>query len=40
MDDAFNILQFVSYRAAGRDTTWPDVVTSLKSLENSIWFEG
>ena len=39
MDDAFNILQYVSYRAAGRNMTWPDVVPSLKTLKGSIWAE-
>ena len=26
MDDAFNILQYVSYRAAGKDVVWSDVI--------------
>ena len=26
MDDAFNILQYVSYRAAGKDVAWSDVI--------------
>ena len=39
MDDAFNLLQYVSYRAAGRNLSWPDVVPSLKTLPGSIWAE-
>ena len=27
MDDAFNILQYVSYRAAGKDVAWSDVIS-------------
>ena len=39
MDDAFNILQYYSYRAAGRNMAWPEVVPSLKTLKGSIWAE-
>ena len=39
MDDAFNILQYYSYRAAGRNMAWPEVVPSLKTLPGSIWAE-
>ena len=38
--DAVSILTFYAKKAANQDPKWPDVVPSLKSLEDSIWYEG
>ena len=38
--DAVNVLIFYAKKAANQDSTWPDVIPSLKSLEGSIWYEG
>ena len=38
--DAVNVLTFYAKKAANQDPTWPDVIPSLKSLEDSIWYEG
>ena len=38
--DAVNVLTFYAKKAANQDSTWPDVIPSLKSLEGSIWYEG
>ena len=39
-EDAVSILTYYAKTAAGQEPTWPDVVPSLKSLEDSIWYEG
>ena len=38
--DAVNVLTFYAKKAANQEPTWPDVISSLKSLEGSIWYEG
>jgi len=38
--DAVNVLTFYAKKAANQESTWPDVIPSLKSLEGSIWYEG
>ena len=40
VQDAVNVLTFYAKKAANQDPTWPDVIPSLKSLEDSIWYEG
>ena len=39
-EDAVSILTYYAKAAAGQEPTWPDVIPSLKSLEDSIWYEG
>lgn len=39
-EDAVYMLTYTAKTAAGQESTWPDVVPSLKSLEGSIWYEG
>ena len=38
--DGIYVLTYYAKSAAGQEPTWPDVVPSLKSLEDSIWYEG